>query len=541
MKKNFPLAATALSAFFCTTTWAVPFAPFDARGMAMGGTGVASSKWASAVYYNPSLLVKGSEKDDFSIVIPQIGVNIADDEEVIETADDFVNEEDANGNNIFDRFDVSIDLLDNDIENIQDTADDIIAISDLLNSGSSLSDKDYSQLSQLSTETTQLNTELSSLDTNTDAISEDTFELTEALLDLSEKSLRGTFGGGGAVAIPGQSTAVGLHFNVKAVFSGMLVVDERDTSLIESYANAADAFTDEAVAYGIASERLVTATQQAQTIADNPTDFTITDAEDALTELAAATQALDDQQNTLTNFSYGGPDREGEGDEVIFENGNIANEDPELQSTIHVIAVAISEVGLSLAHNFTIRDREVAIGITPKMQNIIVYDYIHRLSDEDFDADDIEETEVEYDSFNLDIGASTDFGEDNQWRVGGVITNLVSDEYATHTGRKIEINTGLRVGAAYRSSWFNLAADLDVIENQPVAFEEGTQYLALGGEFDVFKLLQLRAGIRANLKDTDTNVATAGIGFSPFGLHTDIAVIGSDKEVGGVIQAGLHF
>ena len=540
--KKLPLITTAyFCALFTSSSWSVPFAPFDARGMAMGGTGVASAKWASAVYYNPSLLVQGDKDEDFSFVFPQIGINIADDEEVIETADDFINDEDANGNNIFDRFDVTIDLLDQDIENIQDTADAIIEISELLNSGDALSDKDYSQLNQLSSQTTQLNTELASLDTNTDSLQSDTFELTDALLDLSEKSLRGTFGGGGAIAIPGKSTAVGLHVNANVVFSGMLIVNQRDTSLIESYANAADTFTDEAVLYGEASDALVTATQQAQNIADNPSDFTIAQAEAALAELESAATSLDNQQNILTNFTYGGSDREGEGDEVIFVNGEIADEDPELASTIHMIGVAISEVGISIAHQFSFKGRDVAIGITPKMQNILLYDYIHTLSDEDFDAEDIEATEQEYDAFNLDIGFSTRLGTHQQWQIGALINNLLSDEYDTIAGRAVEINTGIRVGAAYHSKWFNIAADLDLIENQPVAFESGTQYLAMGAEFDVFRLLQLRTGFRANLSDMETSIITAGVGFSPFGLHTDIAVLGSDKEIGLVLQTGLHF
>lgn len=68
---------------------AQPFAPTDARGMAMGGTGVAAAKTVHSVQYNPSLLSGGDESDDFGLLLPQLGGYVADEDEFIDSADEF--------------------------------------------------------------------------------------------------------------------------------------------------------------------------------------------------------------------------------------------------------------------------------------------------------------------------------------------------------------------------------------------------------------------------------------------------------------------
>src|SRR5690606_40599867 len=76
--------------------------PMDARGLAMGNTGVASAKRAHAPAYNPSLLAQGSEKDDFALLFPQLGVQVADEEEMIDEAERI-------SDDIFPEFEAAID------------------------------------------------------------------------------------------------------------------------------------------------------------------------------------------------------------------------------------------------------------------------------------------------------------------------------------------------------------------------------------------------------------------------------------------------
>ena len=51
-------------------TLAAPFTPFEARGFAMGGAGVASSEHAAASLYNPALLAIKSETTRFRSLRP---------------------------------------------------------------------------------------------------------------------------------------------------------------------------------------------------------------------------------------------------------------------------------------------------------------------------------------------------------------------------------------------------------------------------------------------------------------------------------------
>ncbi len=72
-------------------------------------------------------------------------------------------------------------------------------------------------------------------------------------------------------------------------------------------------------------------------------------------------------------------------------------------------------------------------------------------------------------------------------------------------------------------------------------FDTSTQYAGIGVELDAFDLFQVRLGYRHNLSDSDTSVASAGLGFSPFGVHIDVGVMGSSNEVALGVQTGFRF
>ena len=72
------LSSSALAA----GTW------YDARNDAMGGTGVASSTWSSAVLANPALMTKAKPEDNVSIIFPSAGVQVTDKDKLINRVDD---------------------------------------------------------------------------------------------------------------------------------------------------------------------------------------------------------------------------------------------------------------------------------------------------------------------------------------------------------------------------------------------------------------------------------------------------------------------
>ncbi|HKN04574.1 MAG TPA: conjugal transfer protein TraF [Buttiauxella sp.] len=63
----------------------------ESRNDAMGGTGVASSRWSSAVLINPALLTNSQEGDNAALLIPSIGMQITDPENLQDNIDDISN------------------------------------------------------------------------------------------------------------------------------------------------------------------------------------------------------------------------------------------------------------------------------------------------------------------------------------------------------------------------------------------------------------------------------------------------------------------
>ncbi|EAX1818189.1 type IX secretion system membrane protein PorP/SprF, partial [Salmonella enterica] len=68
---------------------------FEARNDAMGGTGVASSHYGVAPLANPALLTKHDSSDDFSLLLPSVGAQFSDPDDISNKADDIKADWDA--------------------------------------------------------------------------------------------------------------------------------------------------------------------------------------------------------------------------------------------------------------------------------------------------------------------------------------------------------------------------------------------------------------------------------------------------------------
>lgn len=227
---------------------------------------------------------------------------------------------------------------------------------------------------------------------------------------------------------------------------------------------------------------------------------------------------------------------------VTDDNGGLPDD-----STLNFAGVEISEVGLSLAHRFDIADG-MAVGLTPKYMRVSTYDYSEPLVTASTDPMDLVDSRnrVESDTVNLDAGVV--FGHANGWRAGLVARNLIEKEFAmANGGGTVKLEPQARAGVAYVARWGTIAADLDLTENAPVSFEGKTQMAAVGLELNAFDLLQVRAGYQHNLAadgaNEDKDSYSAGVGFSPFGLHVDLAAItnSNENDLGVYAEVGLRF
>jgi len=90
VKKSFVFVALSLS-LISLQALAISFGSFDPRTHAMGGVGVASGDASNANYFNPALLAMTQDEDDFSLVIPTIGVGLTDPDKLVDKLDSYDN------------------------------------------------------------------------------------------------------------------------------------------------------------------------------------------------------------------------------------------------------------------------------------------------------------------------------------------------------------------------------------------------------------------------------------------------------------------
>lgn len=226
-----------------------------------------------------------------------------------------------------------------------------------------------------------------------------------------------------------------------------------------------------------------------------------------------------------------------------------------LYSNGEVLGSAVTEVGIAFAHSFDLNDRDsVEIGISPKYVNLQTFQYKETISgfeDDDFDGDNYQ---TEKSGFNLDLGAGYAFGEFKQWNAGIAIKNLIPmelDSAQFRAGDKkytLELNPMVTAGIAHKGQYHVVTAELDLTKKEAFGYEDDTQWLALGAEFDAWRYAQLRVGVRHNLasNNSDDGVAeetqfTAGIGVNLIGVRMDLGALYSDADVGAALEFGTAF
>lgn len=119
-------AAVLTSLIFTSFSSVAGGSYFDARNDAMGGTGVASSNYTTAPLSNPALLTKGRAEDNVSVILPSVGVQISDKDNMVDKIDD-VTDTVNRYQDVFDNFDLE-DLLTNPtgvIGNIRSASGDL--------------------------------------------------------------------------------------------------------------------------------------------------------------------------------------------------------------------------------------------------------------------------------------------------------------------------------------------------------------------------------------------------------------------------------
>lgn len=96
--KGLSLAVAAALPFISFSSVAM-FNGADARGGAMGGTGVASAQYLTASFYNPAMATNYTKGDDFGMILPMVAAGVHDSDELYDKIDEFQKVNDRLSNN----------------------------------------------------------------------------------------------------------------------------------------------------------------------------------------------------------------------------------------------------------------------------------------------------------------------------------------------------------------------------------------------------------------------------------------------------------
>lgn len=414
----------------------IPFNSYDPRSMGMGGTGVAVADAATAPLFNPALLSVTRYSDDFSLILPTVGIHAADPENLRGSIDTF-----SSGKYV-DNLTAAVDSLNTaissgNIPNIQSTA------------------------ATVSTRLSALNTQLKGL---------------------SDKPVSLGAGVATVVGIPNKKFGVAFFANATAAAGGAFFY--KDAAILDTLATQASCLSTAA----------------------NGTAVT-----------ACGTPSF----NTNT-----------------------------LQSTVTLRGVVLSEAGFAFSREFRINKQNIALGITPKIVQAQLYDIPIGFNSPSFSNFNGNDYLAKYSIANFDLGMAKNFR--NGWRAGLVVKNVipyfldfkrapVAGAVPVATGDTLRLVPQSRAGVSYTNRRAVIALDADLYRNDPAGLENYTQYISLGGELNAWNWAQLRVGYRADLVNSSRNIVTLGLGFSPFGVHTDIAVAGNANELGAYFQLGFRF
>lgn len=195
--------------------------------------------------------------------------------------------------------------------------------------------------------------------------------------------------------------------------------------------------------------------------------------------------------------------------ELFDGTGQLLNQTDNLTSFARGTLIVVSEFGMSFAHNVELFQQQFAIGFTPKTVRVTTYDIEANAAQQGIS----DRQELAHDwNLNLDLGIDKQINQ--VWRVGAVIKNLLPQSYETALNHEVNLKPQVRAGVAYTQRWGVLAADLDVLANDPIGPGDKSQVIGFGGEWRVWRMFNLLAGYQQNIKASgDQNKGLLSVGF----------------------------
>lgn len=484
---------------------AVTFLSFDPRSMAIGGTGVAYSDPGNASLFNPALIVLPQAEQKTTQVRPFLGARVIDRSNFL---GGLYHYQDNNAEAKYDRTWTAMERL---------------------YSRGALGPEDLRRVSRAARV----------WDSDVDGLSNRPLHVS------------GSFG----LTVSQSDSAHGSGFYVRQYSIGGALIDmsEQNRLRIDQGITVIDLLADivegtrevEALGEAIGFERLETlideaaatgaASPELETYYDYPKVEALVDASIQLGMLAVEL----DEYFELDRLSAALTDGGNQADLPDLQQYLRYQTDEELDATIHMEGVGVTEMGVTLANQIEKIDG-LALGVTLKYVHLNTIDFSYGASKFSLSQLRDKQFQKSHNMLNADLGVS--YKLNPEYSVGLVVKNIVPQKFDTVLGNTIEFDPIARIGIARVSGDLALAAGLDLTSNDAKGFDPDKRYLSLGAEYAGWNSTALRAGVRIDTHN-HTYTPSLGIGLGSQARSMDLALTVAPEydEIGGSIQATWTF
>lgn len=519
----------ALAILTAGTASATPFTGNDTRSNAMGNTGVASAESFAASQFNPALLSAYDDDVNFGLQLPSLRFAIDDGYGFIKAANVVEDFENTDANEIQLQFAGGTRSDGTTVQSLQVSIDATATAAEDFDDGVTQAELDaYNEASaNLDSKISTIQAELRNLDVAVDNSS-------DSISTLDDKPLTINGSLGAALAIPRSGIGLALHLTNNTTIGMRATPGPNDLDLIGQAVDDTVGYTEQ---FDDITELNNTLSDAANTLAD--TDFGDPDFDTNYDAFLAA-QANLEAEATGSNVNY---TDSGGAQTAVFDGDNVSNytsangfyvngefdanaassfgED----SSVTILGANVIELGISAAREFTYLGQTFAVGVTPKIQSLQIFEDTIELDEAgSVDSSSLSQNTTTAFTGNLDLGIAKNWYNvlNGQVRAGFVIKDLIPQTFESASGRELKMGPKARIGVAHDTRFSTVAMDLDLTENEPLGYGVTTRYIGLGGELDAFNWMKLRAGYRNNLSVDDSHVITTGLGFTPFGVGLDV-------------------
>ncbi|MDQ7017492.1 MAG: conjugal transfer protein TraF [Gammaproteobacteria bacterium] len=216
-----------------------------------------------------------------------------------------------------------------------------------------------------------------------------------------------------------------------------------------------------------------------------------------------------------------------------------------LDTKLNVIGLDSQELGFTLAKSFHNNQNRFSVGINPKLVSVTPFSsstLATSVNASNLDFINIDSSQNKQEFISLDLGFAYQMGA--QFRAGFSLRDLISQRYVTAEGERIRSTPKARIGVAYEGRFYTVAADYDLSNNDPIAFESSSRFFSLGTELRFYKIAKMRLGYLHNSADSSNPVQmfSLGAGLNLFGAALDLTVVSNQKKVlSGAVQTGFSF